>query len=131
MTYHPRIVDRGAPALLLRDLHFLGLLFESMVVRDLRVYAQAADAEVFHYREKGGLEVDAIVQAADGRWVAFEVRLGEGRADDGAASLLLLAERVDPARMGEPVALGVIVSTGYGYTREDGVSVIPIGALGP
>ena len=122
---------RAAPALLLRDLHFLGLLFESMVVRDLRVYAQAMDAEVFHYREKGGLEVDAIVQAADGRWAAFEVKLGEGRADDGAANLLRLAERVDPARMGEPVALGVIVSTGYGYTREDGVSVIPIGALGP
>lgn len=84
MTYHPRVAVRAAPALLLRDLHFLGLLFESMVVRDLRVAAQAADAEVFHYREKGGLEVDAIVQAADGRWAGFEVKLGEGRADDGA-----------------------------------------------
>ena len=122
---------RATPNRLLRDLHFLGLLFESMVVRDLRVYAQAADAEVFHYREKGGLEVDAIVQANDGRWAAFEVKLGEGRAAAGAANLLRLAERVDPVRMGEPVALGVIVSSGYGYTREDGVSVIPIGALGP
>lgn len=122
---------RATPARLLRDLDFLGLLFESMVVRDLRVHAQAADAEVFHYREKGGLEVDAIVQANDGRWAAFEVKLGEGRADAGAANLLRLAERVDPERMGEPMALGVIVSSGYGYTREDGVSVIPIGALGP
>ena len=102
-----------------------------MVVRDLRVYAQAADAEVFHYREKGGLEVDAIVQANDGRWAAFEVKLGEGRADEGARNLLRLADKVDPERMGEPAALGVIVSSGYGYTREDGVSVIPIGALGP
>ena len=76
---------RAAPARLLRDLHFLGLLFESMVVRDLRVYAQATDAEVFHYREKGGLEVDAVVQANDGRWAAFEVRLGGGRADEGGA----------------------------------------------
>ena len=109
----------------------LGLLFESMVVRDLRVYAQAADAEVFHYREKGGLEVDAIVQANDGRWAAFEVKLGEGRVDQGARNLLRLAERVDPERMGKPSALGVIVSSGYGYTREDGVSVIPVGALKP
>ncbi len=122
---------RAEPARLLRDLDFLGFLFESMVVRDLRVYAQAADAEVFHYREKGGLEVDAIVQANDGRWAAFEVKLGEGRADEGARNLLRLAERVDPDRMGEPTALGVIVSSGYGYTREDGVGVIPIGALGP
>ena len=84
MTHHPRVVDCAAPAPLLRDLHSLGRLFESMVVRDLRVYAQAADAAVFYYREKGGLEVDAIVQAADGRWAAFAVKLGEGRADDGA-----------------------------------------------
>ena len=122
---------RATPARLLRDLDFLGLLFESMVVRDLRVYAQAADAEVFHYREKSGLEVDAVVQSNDGRWAAFEVKLGEGRADDAADNLLRLAKRVDPERMGEPAVLGVIVSSGYGYTREDGVSVIPVGALGP
>ena len=122
---------RATPARLLRDLDFLGLLFESMVVRDLRVYAQAADAEVFHYREKGGLEVDAIVQANDGRWAAFEVKLGEGRADEGARNLLRLAARVDAGRMGKPAALGVIVSSGYGYTREDGVAVVPVGALGP
>ena len=122
---------RATPTRLLRDLAFLGLLFESMVVRDLRVYAQAADAEVFHYREKGGLEVDAIVQAVDGRWAAFEVKLGERGADAGARNLLRLAGRVDRERMGEPAALGVIVGSGYGYTREDGVSVIPIGALGP
>lgn len=122
---------RATPARLLRDLDFLGFLFESMVIRDLRVYAQAADAEVFHYREKAGLEVDAIVQGNDGRWAAFEVKLGEGRADEAADNLLRLAQKVDPDRMGPPAALGVIVSSGYGYTREDGVSVIPIGALGP
>lgn len=100
-------------------------------MRDLRVYAQAADAEVFHYREKGGLEVDAIVQANDGRWAAFEVKLGEGRVDEAADNLLRLARKVDPDRMGKPAALGVIVCSGYGYTREDGVSVMPVGALGP
>lgn len=86
---------------------------------------------MFHYREKAGLEVDAIVQCNDGRWAAVEVKLGEGPVERGARSLLRLAERVDPERMGEPAVLGVIVSSGYGYTREDGVSVIPLGALGP
>lgn len=122
---------RATPDRLLGEPDFLGLLFESLVIRDLRVYAQATDADVFHYREKGGLEVDAIVQSSAGPWAAFEVKLGEGRVDDAAGNLLRLARRVDPERMGEPRALGVIVSSGYGYTREDGVQVIPIGALGP
>ena len=93
-------------------LDFLGLLFESMVVRDLRIYSQAADAEVFHYREKGGLEVYALVQTNDGRWAASEVKLGEERVDEGVRNLLRLAERVDVGRMGEPAALGVIVDMG-------------------
>ena len=119
------------PDRLLGDFRFLGLLFESLVVRDLRVYAQAADAEVFHYREDGRLEVDAVVQARDGRWAAFEVKLGPRMVERGARNLLRLAERVDPERVGPPRALGVIVASGYGYTRPDGVGVIPIGALGP
>ena len=119
------------PGRLLRDFRFLGLLFESMVVRDLRVYAQAADAEVFHYREDGRLEVDAVVQARDGRWAAFEVKLGPRAVEEGARNLLRLAERVDPEVVGPPRALGVIVASGYGYVRPDGVGVIPIGALGP
>ena len=119
------------PARLVRDFRFLGLLFESMVVRDLRVYAQAADAEVFHYRENGRLEVDAVVQARDGRWAAFEVKLGPRAVEEGARNLLKLRERVDPDVMGPPWALGVIVAGGYGYERSDGVVVIPIGALGP
>ncbi len=122
---------RATPDRLLGDLRFLGLLFESMVVRDLRIYAQRADAEVFHYRESSGLEVDAIVQCNDGRWAAFEIKLGEGRVDEAARSLTRLAGKVDPVRMGPPAALGVIVSTGYGYRRPDGVSVIPVAALGP
>ena len=77
---------RATPARLTADLEFLGLLFESLVVRDLRVYAQAADAQVFHYREKDGPEVDAVVEAADGRWAAFEIKLGERWVDDGARS---------------------------------------------
>ena len=121
----------AGPERLLRDFSFLGHLFESMVVRDLRVYAQAADAEVFHYREDGRLEVDAVVQARDGRWAAFEIKLGPRMVEAGARNLLRLAKRVDPHLVGPPQALGVIVARGYGYQRPDGVGVIPIGALGP
>lgn len=84
----------------------------------------------FHYLEKGALEVEAIVQTNDGRWAPFKVKLTEGRADKGARNLLRVAERVDPERMGEEAALGVIVGSGYGYAREDGVSVIPLGVSG-
>jgi len=122
---------RAAPSGLLKDLNLLGFLFESLVVRDMRVYAQAADAEVLQYRDNTGLEVDVVVQAGDGRWAAFEVKLGPGWADEGAASLLKFAGRVDTTKCGEPAALAVIVGSGYGYVREDGVGVIPIGALGP
>ena len=119
------------PEHLLRDFAWLGLLFESLVIRDLRVYAQAMGARVYHYRDDAGLEVDAIVEAGAGRWMAFEIKLGLARVDEAARSLLKFADRVDTSRCGEPAALGVIVERGYGYVRPDGVSVIPLGALGP
>ena len=122
---------RATPTRLTADLEFLGLLFESLVVRDLRVHAQAADAQVFHYREKDGLEVDAVVEAADGRWAAFEIKLGERWVDDGARSLRRLARRLEGSDHGKPSALAVIVPSGYGYVRPGEVGVIPIGALGP
>ena len=123
-------LDAG-PDSLLRDFAWFGLLFESMVIRDLRVHAQAMGARVYHYRDNTGLEVDAIVDAGPGRWAAFEIKLGLSRIDEAAKSLLKFADRVDTSRCGEPVALGVIVERGYGYVRSDGVSVIPLGALGP
>ncbi len=125
---------RATPERLVGDLRFLGLLFESLAVRDLRIYAQANDAEVFHYREKGGLEVDAIVEAADGRWAAFEIKLGQSGVDEGAKNLRRLAERAPQAMRdtpSEPSALAVIVPNGYGYTGKSDVGVIPVGALGP
>ena len=121
----------AGPQHLLRDFSWFGLLFESMVVRDLRVYAQAMGARVYHYRDHAGLEVDAVVDAGPGRWAAFEIKLGLSRIDGAARSLLKFADRVDTSRCGEPAALGVIVDTGFGYVRPDGVSVIPLGALGP
>ncbi len=117
------------PDRLLRDVETLGLLFESLVVRDLRIFAQALDATVYHYRDAADLEADAIVERRDGTWAAFEVKLGPGAVDDAARTLLRLAERVDPTRHGRPTALVVVTGWGYGYRRSDGVCVVPVGAL--
>ena len=122
---------RADPESLLRDLNLFGFLFESLVIRDLRIYAQHSDAEVLQYRDNTGLEVDAIVQRSDGPWAAFEVKLGTGMIDYAAANLLRFAARVDTSRSRSPAALAVIVARGYGYVRPDGIHVIPIGALGP
>ncbi len=121
----------ATPERLLADLNLFGLLFESLVVRDLRVYAQAADAEVFQYRDNKGLEVDAIVEGLNGQWAAFEVKLDSSRIDEAADGLLRFTKLVDTTRVGKPAALGVIVSSGYGFVLENGVQVIPIDALGP
>ena len=122
---------RADPDSLLRDLNLFGFLFESLVVRDLRIYAQHGDAEVLQYRDNTGLEVDAIVQRSDGQWAAFEVKLGTGMIDHAAANLKRFATRVDTSRSRSPAALAVIVARGYGYVRPDGIHVIPVGALGP
>lgn len=121
----------ATPDRLLDDLEFLGFLFESLVVRDLRVYAQASDAAVYQYRDNTGLEVDAIIEATDGKWAAFEIKLGAAQVDAAAARLLKFAARVDTEKCGKPAVLAVIVGTGYAYLRDDGVGVIPVGALGP
>ena len=122
---------RTEPEALIRDLNFMGLLFESMVIRDLRIYAQPIDGEVMHYQDSGGLEVDAVVQAGDS-WGAFEVKLGgEKRIEEGAEALARFKDRVDTSRSGDPAVLAIIVGTGYGYVRKDGIHVIPIGCLGP
>jgi predicted AAA+ superfamily ATPase len=119
------------PAALPRDLNLLGFLFESLVVRDLRIYAQAIRGEVKHYRDSSDLEVDAIVESAEG-WAALEVKLGGGEAvDDAAASLLKFAATVDTSKSGEPRFLAVVVATGYGYARADGVQVVPLVHLAP
>jgi uncharacterized protein len=122
----------ASPERLVKDPAFLGFLFESLVVRDLRVYGQASDAVVLQYGDNKGLEVDAIVEARDGRWAAFEIKLGGSKGiEQGAASLRRFRTRIDPSEPDAPACLGVITGTGYGYRRDDGVTVIPIGALGP
>lgn len=124
---------RAGPQRLLADLSLFGLLFESLVIRDLRVYAGAHDGDVCHYRDESGLEADAIVEAGNGSWIGCEVELGGLDAIDTAArSLLRLAERVDDSAVGAPAKLVVITAGGeYAYDRADGVAVVPVAALGP
>lgn len=122
---------KATPAELLTQPRFLGFLFESLVVRDLRVYAERLDAEIFHYRDSNGLEVDAIVDAGEAGWGAIEVKLGQASVDDAAKTLQRFAATIDHSLCGAPRFLAVVVATGAAYQRPDGVLVIPIGALGP
>jgi hypothetical protein len=120
---------QAAPEQLLGDLNYFGFIFESLVVRDLRVYAQHHHARVLHYRDNIG-EVDIIVEAG-ARWGALEVKLGATYVDAAAANLKRFVERIDTNQCGSPAFLGVVVPTPYTYVREDGIHVISIQALSP
>ena len=124
---------RTNPDQLLHDLNYLGLLFESLIVHELRVYASLHDAELRHYRDNTGLEIDIVIQTVSGAWIPVEVKLGSGEAtiDAAAANLLKFVDKVDVDRMGQPANLLVVTGTGYSYQREDGVTVVPITSLGP
>ena len=123
---------RTNPQRLRGDLGFFGLLFESMVIRDLRVYAQANGARMSYFRDSGSLEVDVVIERADGEWIAAEIKLGgEELIEQGVNALLRLRERVDTRKTGEPSALIVITGAGYSFNHRDGVRVVPIGLLGP
>lgn len=115
---------------LFNDLKFTGFLFESMVVHDLRVYGQANDAKVYHYRDSSGLEVDSIVQKYNGDWCAFEIKLGIGEIEEAAANLLRFAALLDKQKSGIPKSLNIITGTGMSYTRKDGINVISFASLG-
>ena len=122
----------ASPADLVADLNTFGLLFESMCIRDLRVYASALDGSVAHYRDKSGLEADAVIHLRNGSYGFVEVKLGGDSAiEQGAQSLKTLANKIDQKRMGAPSFLMVLVGLGdYSYCREDGVMVVPVRALG-
>jgi predicted AAA+ superfamily ATPase len=119
------------PTQLLGDLDATGFFFENLVVRDVRIYAQKLGGQVHHWRDQNQNEVDVVVTLPDGRWGAFEVKMNPADSDKAAASLLAFAEKVDQGKAGPPAALGVITSTGFAYRRPDGVTVLPIGTLGP
>jgi predicted AAA+ superfamily ATPase len=116
---------------LLRDLNAAGFHFEALVVRDLRIYAQALGGRVDTWRDESGNEVDAIISLPGGRWAAIEIKMSQAEVDTAAAGLRRFAERIDTARQGEPAALVVITATGSAGQRSDGVHVAPITALAP
>lgn len=126
------VASMGAsPKMLMRNITTFGLLFESMCVRDLRVYAEYLKGRLLRYHDQSGLEADAIVTLRDGRWGAVEVKLGEGLVDEGAKSLAAVAHKVDCGVMGPPSFLAVVIPSGYAYRRNDGVYVVPIACLKP
>lgn len=114
------------------DLEFFGFLFESLVVRDLRIYSQFEGCQLSHYQDEYGLEVDVILERADGEWAAFEVKLGSDEGImEGIESLRELRDRVDTNRTGDPIKLAVITATGIGVELPDGIAIIPVTNLGP
>jgi predicted AAA+ superfamily ATPase len=122
-------IMRINPAAVLQDFEYFGFLFEALCARDVRVYAQRNDGDVFHYRDKSGLEADMIVQLRDGRWGAIEVKLGNKQIEQASENLLKLKKRVDVNKMREPSFLLVLTGGQFAYRRKDGVWVVPIGCL--
>jgi predicted AAA+ superfamily ATPase len=121
----------ASPDSLLSDLKTLGLLFESLVLHDLKVYALASEAKVSHYHDNVDLEADAIVHTPDGRWGAVEIKLGANQEDDAAKSLNALERKLVSRGERQPAFKAVVVGTGaFGHVRKDGVQVIPVDRLG-
>ncbi len=114
---------------LLRDFETFGLLFESLVIRDLRIYTDYIGGKIYHYRDKTGLEADAIIHLNDGRWGAIEIKLGSHEIEKAAQNLKKLKDRVDSSDNNGPSFLMVITGTEYAYKREDDIYVVPLGCL--
>ena len=122
----------ASAAWLASDLEAMGLLFESMAMRDLRVYAQSIDGRAYYYGDDTNLEADAILEGLDGQWAGVEIKLGGASAiTEAMQSLRAVRARVDTARRGEPARLIVITAFGPGYQTDDGIAVVPLTALRP
>lgn len=119
------------PQDLISDLKTFGFLFETLCVRDLRVFADALNGEVYHYRDKDGLECDAVVHLRNGTYGLVEIKLGGDKLiEEGSTNLKALSDRIDTDKMKKPSFLMVLTGTGdYAYRRPDGVYVVPIGCL--
>jgi len=111
------------------DFRTFGLLFEALCMRDLRVYADCLDGDVYHYRDAKGIEVDAIIQLRDGRWGAVEVKMGAGSVEAAAENLIKFKTNIDTAKMLEPSFLIVLTATETAFQMENGVWIVPLGCL--
>lgn len=116
---------------LINDLNTYGLFFETLCVRDLRVFADALDGEIFHYRDKNGLECDAVIHLRNGSYGLIEIKLGGDKLiEEGANTLMKLASKIDTTKMKSPSFLMILTAVGkYAYRREDGIYIVPIGCL--
>ena len=122
----------ATPTILLNhQLKLLGFLFENMVVRDLRVYAQALGGNVMQYRDSAGSEVDVIIESGYGSWAAIEIKLGHTHIAEAVESLKKVKNKIDLELAGEPSFMAVVTATGSSYQRADGIYVLPIGTLRP
>lgn len=121
----------AGPEDLINDLKTFGLFFETMCVRDLRIFAESLDGSVYHYRDNTNLECDTVIHLRNGSYGLIEIKLGgDDFINEGAANLLKLQDKIDISRMKEPSFLMVLVGVGkYAYRREDGIFVVPIGCL--
>lgn len=119
------------PEELIKDLNTMGLFFETMCVRDLRVYAESIDGQVYHYRDKSGLECDTVIHLRNGSFGLIEIKLGGDKLiEEGAETLKAFRDKIDTTKMKTPSFLMILTGTGrYAYRREDGVYVVPIGCL--
>lgn len=117
---------------LLNDLNTAGLLFENLCVRDLRVYAEKLNGTVFHYRDKSGLECDAVIHLRNGSYGLIEIKLGgEKSISDGIHTLQTLSEQIDKTKMHEPSFKMILTATGqYAHMRKDGIAIVPVTCLG-
>ena len=120
---------KATPEKLGRDLRTLGFLFESLVERDLRTYAEAFDASLFHYQDYGNREIDAVVELSDGRWAAVEVKLGVNQEEAAAESLRRTAAALAAGGCAPSALIVVVGIASAAYRRKDGVYVVPITAL--
>ena len=127
----PAVLLRLTPESLLKDFKTFGFLFEDLCARDLRIYTQAIDGDVYHYRDKNELECDLIISRRNGQWAGVEVKLGKNEEDDAAAHLLKLMDKIDENKMQKPSFLMILTAGQFAYRRKDGVYVVPIGCLKP
>mgnify|MGYP002546460657 FL=1 len=121
----------AGPQDLINDLNTMGLLFETLCVRDLRVYAEKIGGSVLHYRDKSGLECDTVIHLKNGRYGLAEIKLGGQKLiEEGAANLKALSNKIDTSKMLAPSFLMIIIGVGeFAYKREDGIFIVPIGCL--
>ena len=121
----------ATPGILINDIKTAGFLFETLCFRDLSVYMDALDGNVFHYHDKDELEADAVLQLPDGRWGAAEIKLGTFEFDYAAGNLLRLEKKLAGETVPPSFLAIITASGGMAWQREDGVFVIPIDCLAP